>query len=170
MRDLNLAYTYERFGKYAIRWTTLCPNLEKLNLERAYLTLQDIDALANFKNLKEVNFSRVFPFWMSDRQQHSIAYYRNSFHKLFSSCQRLEKIDLSFNHKLTDHELETLSLCKNLKCLKLIAVSDVPDIIFLQCPKLEVIHVSRAETKHLTNQWNERYQHITIVYYEGLFF
>lgn len=60
MRDLNLAYTYDRFEKYAIRWTTLCPNLEKLNLERAYLTLQDIDALANFKNLKEVNFSRVY--------------------------------------------------------------------------------------------------------------
>jgi hypothetical protein len=96
---------------------------------------------------------------------------RNSFHRLFSSCQRLEKIDLSFNHEYTNHVLESLPLCKNLKYLKLIDVSCASDVcfeIFLHCPKLEVIYLPQIVTKRLTNQLNERYQHITILFYDNL--
>ncbi|XP_039303928.1 F-box/LRR-repeat protein 2-like [Solenopsis invicta] len=166
MRDLNLARMCSilNLNEIAIRLKTLCPNLERINLAKTNLPSKAIDALADCKNLQEVNFRNA---WTNCGYTPSL---RDSFHRLFSSCQRLEKIDLSFNHLLPSYVLETLTLCKNLKCLMLIKVTSVTPAtlrdtcfeILLQCPKLEEIYLPFMVTNILTDHWNERYQNVTI--------
>ncbi|XP_039303937.1 uncharacterized protein LOC120357498 [Solenopsis invicta] len=145
MRDLNLASmdSVLNVNEIAMRLKTLCPNLEKINLANTDLPWKTIDALADCKNLREVNFRNA---WTNFQYTPNL---RDSFHKLFSSCQRLEKIDLSFNHLLPNYVLEALTLCKNLKCLMLINETSITSVtlydacfeILLQCPKLEEIYL-----------------------------
>ncbi|XP_039304603.1 uncharacterized protein LOC113005090 [Solenopsis invicta] len=158
MRYLYLACPNRFFNvdKVAITLKTFCSNFEKINLTKIRLTSQGIDALADCVNLREVNFINM---WTDAKNTTNV---RNSFHRLFSSCQRLEKIDFSFNDALTNRELEIITLCKNLKCLTLLRILDVtPDVcceIFLQCPKLVEICLDSLVVKCLIHQWNEKYQ------------
>ncbi|XP_036143790.1 uncharacterized protein LOC105827885 [Monomorium pharaonis] len=139
MRDLNLAITGKSLNieKVTIELKNSCPNLEKINLCNAHgiFTLKGIDALADCKNLQEVNFGyiilsvygRMYYYYRDDLPKLS-----NSLRRLFSSCQRLEKIDLSYNYnKLKSIDLEILTLCKNLKYLNLMYANiETPNMFF----------------------------------------
>ncbi|XP_011163017.2 uncharacterized protein LOC105198069 [Solenopsis invicta] len=168
MRDLNLTRLHGvlNVDEVAMTLKTFCSNLENIDLRETFLTSQGIDALADCKNLREITFINM---WSDAKNTTNV---RNSFYRLFSSCQRLEKIDLSFNDALTNRELETLTLCKSLKCLKLLGILKVlPNVcfeIFLQCPKLKEICLHPFVVVHLIDQWNKKYQDVTIFtsYYE----
>ncbi|XP_011688587.1 PREDICTED: uncharacterized protein LOC105450446 isoform X2 [Wasmannia auropunctata] len=163
MRDLNLCSCFDlNIDAVAVELQNLCPNLERLNLKDCNpFTSQTIDALAKCKNLKEVNFSGCK---MADRVNDNI------FGRLFSSCQFLEKIDLSKFERLTESECKSLTLCKNLKSLSLAWVNSVtPDIcsqLFVECPKLDELDLSFCEhiNGNLVDQWNKIYNVIVYQY------
>ncbi|XP_024868576.1 F-box protein At1g47056-like [Temnothorax curvispinosus] len=95
------------------------------------LTSEGINALANCKNLQKVEFDLYgYP---ADNE---------SLFRLLSSYQNLQEV-LLFGGVLTDHQLELLAQCKNLKKLQLFNVElDIPDncsVILKQCPKLQEI-------------------------------
>ncbi|XP_012534471.2 uncharacterized protein LOC105835575 [Monomorium pharaonis] len=171
MRDLNLAFTYLRLNidVITIELKNSCPNLERINLFSTNTsTSKSIDALADCKNLREVNFGFI------NKKRVNVEDLQKSFHRLFSS-QRLEKLDLSCAREFIDnHILESLILCKNLKSLKLVGVQSMtPDLCskIFQCPKLEEIDLSyiRCFNDNLIKQWVERYQHIRIYRYHTEF-
>ncbi|XP_011689031.1 PREDICTED: uncharacterized protein LOC105450742 [Wasmannia auropunctata] len=152
MRNLNLANTRLNIDTVAIELKN-CFNLERLNLMDCSFTSQGIDALADCKNLKEINFSSCKIIDSSDNG--------GVLYRLFSSCQRLEKVDLSKFEFITKRDLETLALCKNLKYLNLVSLDSVtPDIcsqFFTKCSKLIEIDLTFCEniSQSLVDQWNE---------------
>ncbi|XP_011706869.1 PREDICTED: F-box/LRR-repeat protein 4-like [Wasmannia auropunctata] len=162
MRDLNLANTRLNINKVAIELKN-CLNLERLNLTGSSFTSQGIYALANCKNLKEINFCRCWKMDYNDRG--------GAFSRLFSSCQRLEKVDLSYFEqfkRITKRDLETLALCKNLKSLNLMSLDSVTPAIcfqlFTNCTKLNEIDLSFCKniSQSLVDQWNEIYNEIIV--------
>ncbi|XP_024876548.1 F-box/LRR-repeat protein 2-like [Temnothorax curvispinosus] len=119
------------------------------------ITSQGINALANCKNLQKVSL---------DLDECPIT--DDSIFRLLSSYQHLQEIELHFP-VLTDHRLELLAQCKNLKKLFLqTAELDIPDkysIILRQCPKLQKFYLTRCNiSDQLVNEWKERYPHVSI--------
>jgi len=89
---------------------------------------------------------------------------------LFSSCQNLEEVYLSCN--LRDHDLRSLTQCKNLKNLYFYVMEfltfdtcSVLTHIFEQCPKLQGLYFIHCKIKkRLLNQWRKRHPHVSIFF------
>lgn len=94
--------------------------------------------------------------------------YGETFRKLFSSCQRLEKVFLAAFRGLTERDLKELTLCKHLKQLDLLgALSLTPEICYeflLNCSKLEMIDLSFCDiiSDLQIEQWRREYPHVAI--------
>ncbi|XP_071644422.1 F-box/LRR-repeat protein 4-like [Temnothorax longispinosus] len=137
-----------------------CRDLEVINSSARYLTPQGISALTNCKNLRKVGF-RLLKYLPVETEL-------NLF-RLFSSYQHLQEVYLS-DTVLTDHQLELLAQCRNLKELYFENVElDIPNkysVIFKQCPKLQefcLIHCGISD--QLVNRWKERYPHVSVYTY-----
>ncbi|XP_071572465.1 F-box/LRR-repeat protein 4-like isoform X2 [Temnothorax nylanderi] len=136
-----------------------CHNLEAIYLPvTCDLTSQGLNALANCKNLRKVQFS-LFSCPITD----------DSLNRLLSCCQRLEEIFLS-PIVLTDRNLEFLAQCKNLKKLFFLKVEyEGPDkysVIFKQCPKLQEFYFLFCKiSDDLVNEWKKRYPHVSVYTY-----
>ncbi|XP_011684630.1 PREDICTED: F-box/LRR-repeat protein 2-like [Wasmannia auropunctata] len=163
MRDLNLANTRLNIDTAVVIELKNCLNLERLNLMRCSITSQEIYALADCKNLIEINFSGCRIKDYCDRS--------GAFSRLFSSCKRLTKVDLSYSDQykpLNKRDLETLALCKNLKSLNLMSLDSVTPAIcsqlFTKCTKLNEIDLTFCKniSQNLVDQWNEIYNEIIV--------
>jgi len=92
----------------------------------------------------------------------------DSFRRLLSSCQYLEKVVLISFRGLTERDLRALTLCSNLKQLDLLGVlsltSEICYIFFENCPKLEMIDLSICDNiiESLIQQWQQKYRHVAI--------
>ncbi|XP_024873907.1 F-box/LRR-repeat protein 4-like [Temnothorax curvispinosus] len=164
MRHLDIGGTYEYLNvdEVAMELRNSCPDLESIDLWQAHtLTSQGIDALADCKNLREVDFG-----WCDSRG--STTGYGDSFRRLLSSCEHLEKVFLVYFRQLTEHDLRALTLCKNLKQLDLLGLrsltTEVCYAFFINCPKLEMIDLSFCNniTDHSIQQWQQMYPHVAI--------
>ncbi|XP_024893499.1 F-box/LRR-repeat protein 4-like isoform X1 [Temnothorax curvispinosus] len=141
-----------------------CRGLEVIHLlHPRYLTPHGISALANCKNLRKVHLVFAEYVYRFD--------YSDSLFKLLSSYQNLQEIYILFA-ALTDHQLELLAQCKNLKKLFFHLVKfHTPNkysVIFEQCPKLQefcFIHCDISD--QLVNQWKQRYPHVSVYTYDG---
>ncbi|KYN30026.1 F-box/LRR-repeat protein 4 [Trachymyrmex cornetzi] len=134
MRHLCLAGTTYRLdvNKVIMELRNSCPDLESIDLWKMdTLTSQSIDALADCKNLRKLIC------WRTD----IVKDHGDSFFRLFSSCQYLERVSLGLVSNLSERDLRGLTLCKNLKELTLtIPLSvEISHEIFVNCPKLEMI-------------------------------
>ncbi|XP_071649734.1 uncharacterized protein [Temnothorax longispinosus] len=137
-----------------------CRNLEVLHtlyLEEGNVTSKGINALANCKNLQKVSFHLYY--YPAD----------DSFFRLFSSYQNLQEISLYFIPPLTNHRLELLAQCKNLKSFVLqhgytrLYPCNNYSVILKQCPKLQEFTLLQCDiNKELVKQWKERYPHVSI--------
>ncbi|XP_024868959.1 F-box/LRR-repeat protein 2-like [Temnothorax curvispinosus] len=136
-----------------------CPDLEVISsLDAYYFTSQGINALANCKNLQKVNLN-LYEYPVTD----------DSLFRLLSSYQNLQEVHL-YSTVLTDHRLELIAQCKNLKKLYLVnAKLDIPDkcsIILKQCPKLQEFYFMYCNINQLVNnmvnQWKEIYPHVSV--------
>ncbi|XP_012227104.2 F-box/LRR-repeat protein 4 [Linepithema humile] len=161
MRHLNIAgmQEYLHADEIAIELGNSCPKLESVDFWKVCtLTSQGIGALARCKNLREVDFS-----WCG----HTTGY-GETFRKLFSSCQSLEKVFLAAFRGLTDRDLKELTLCKRLKQLDLLgALSLTSEICYeflLNCSELEMIDLSFCDniTDFQIEQWRQEYPHVAI--------
>ncbi|XP_071627042.1 F-box/LRR-repeat protein 4-like isoform X2 [Temnothorax longispinosus] len=158
MRDVNFERLVCFFikRKTATHFIKLCPNLEVIRLEDSIsFTSQDIDVLADCKNVRKVYFPK-FQSPITD----------DCLHRLLPSWQLLELVALQYI-VLTDHNLKLLTQCKNLKQLKLYWVKLVtPDKCFTileQCSKLQEFHLLSCNIDDcLVNEWKERYPHVSI--------
>lgn len=94
--------------------------------------------------------------------------YGDSFRKLLSSCERLEKIFLASFRELTERDLRALTMCKNLKQLDLLGMlsltNEICSLFFVNCPKLEFIDLSFCNnvTDCSIQRWRHIYNHVTI--------
>ncbi|XP_024876322.1 uncharacterized protein LOC112457468 [Temnothorax curvispinosus] len=157
MREVNLKnslYMRTTPATQLYKFINLCPNLEVIRLEDCILTSQDIDNLADCKNLRKVYLPRFKPPVADDY-----------LHRLLPSWQRLELVTLRCI-VLNDHNLKLLTQCKNLKQLQLYWVTLVtPDKCFTileQCPKLQEFHLIHCNIDDCTvNVWKERYPHVS---------
>ncbi|TGZ49395.1 F-box/LRR-repeat protein 4 [Temnothorax longispinosus] len=144
-----------------------CRDLEVIDLFERYLTPHGISALANCKNLLKVECTMYGVHCMESLVT------RDSLFELFSSSQNLQEVH--FNHGiLTDHQLELLAQCKNLKKLSFNDVEfHTPDkfsVILEQCPKLQEVYLifcikNQLQVNQLVNQWKERYPHVSVYTY-----
>ncbi|XP_071556207.1 F-box/LRR-repeat protein 4-like [Temnothorax nylanderi] len=142
-----------------------CRDLEAIySLDADTLTSQGINALTNCKNLQRVDFS-LSTYNYDDNTNESIF-------RSLPSYQNLQEVSL-FDPVLTDHRLELLARCKNLKKLYIfqpLLDLDIPDIwsvIFKQCPKLQEFYFDRCNiSDQLVNQWKERYPHVSVYMYD----
>ncbi|TGZ53261.1 F-box/LRR-repeat protein 4 [Temnothorax longispinosus] len=94
----------------------------------------------------------------------------DSLFKLLSSYQNLQEVYILFA-ALTDHQLELLAQCKNLKKLFFRLVKfHTPNkysVIFEQCPNLqEFCFISCDISDQLVNQWKQRYPHVSVYTYD----
>ncbi|XP_024893190.1 F-box/LRR-repeat protein 2-like [Temnothorax curvispinosus] len=145
-----------------------CPDLEVIELGQSSsneaelegwdLTLQGVYALENCKNLQKVTLDICGYEDMSDDLFRSL-----------SSYQHLQEIYLSGYFVLTDHKLELLAQCKNLKklffeCTKI----DIPNnysFILELFPKLQEFYLIHCFINNqFINQWIERYPHVKTLY------
>ncbi|XP_011884018.1 PREDICTED: F-box/LRR-repeat protein 4-like [Vollenhovia emeryi] len=136
-----------------------CPDLESIDLWKALtLTSQGIDALADCKNLREVDFG-----WCGSMTGHG-----DSFRRLLSSCEHLEKVFLVSFRQLTERDLRALTLCQNLKQLDLLGslslTTDICYAFFINCPKLEMIDLSFCNNipDSLITRWQHMFTHVAV--------
>ncbi|XP_071568868.1 F-box/LRR-repeat protein 4-like [Temnothorax nylanderi] len=145
MRDLNL----ERYNFAIIddirplhldaitkQLRTSCPDLEIIDLSGNLITSRGIDALAECKNLRKLTMMEMN---YNPEVEDLCIIDKHSWHRLFSSCQRLEEVNLM---NLNGDVYEGLTLCKNLRQIYLDCWS-LCFAILEQCPKLQTIYVSR---------------------------
>lgn len=161
IRHLNIGGTDQclNVDEVAIELRNSCPDLESIDLWKAHtLTSQGIDALADCKNLREVDFG-----WCGSSTSHG-----DSLYKLLSSCKRLEKIFLVSFRELTERDLRALTMCRNLKQLDLLGTlsltTEICQEFFTNCPKLEMIDLSFCDniTDSAIQRWQQKYKHVAI--------
>ncbi|XP_077274473.1 F box and leucine-rich-repeat gene 4 isoform X2 [Temnothorax americanus] len=161
MRHLHIGGTdkYLNVDEVAVELRNSCPDLESIDLWKAHtLTSQGIDALADCKNLREVDFG-----WCGSTTGHG-----DSFRRLLSSCEHLEKVFLVSFRQLTERDLRELTLCKNLKQLDLLGslylTTEICYAFFINCPKLEMIDLSFCDniTDRSIQQWQQMYPRVAI--------
>ncbi|XP_012527515.2 F-box/LRR-repeat protein 4 [Monomorium pharaonis] len=161
MRHLYIGSTDNNLNvdEVAMELRNSCPDLESIDLWKTHtLTSQGIDALAECKNLREVDFG-----WCGSTTGHG-----DSFRRLLSSCQHLEKVCLVSFKGLTERDLRALTLCKNLKQLDLLGTlsltSDICCAFFTNCPKLEMIDLSFCDniSDYMIQWWQQKYTHVAI--------
>ncbi|TGZ57751.1 F-box/LRR-repeat protein 4, partial [Temnothorax longispinosus] len=152
-----------------------CPDLEIIDLSGNIITSQGIHALAECKNLRkltmiEINIFAPAGYCIIDK---------HSLHRLFSSCQRLEEVNLMdfYSVGCPDdfyvHD-DDLTLCKNLRQLYL--GGGISSFAILeQCPKLQTIYVLRYwsndthDRQAFVAQAKEKYPHVSILKYQKEF-
>ncbi|KAG5312116.1 FBXL4 protein, partial [Acromyrmex insinuator] len=162
MRHLLILGTYDNLlnaDEVVIELRNSCPDLESIKLGFMIIpiannfTSKGINAFADCKNLRGVHLDWCY---ISG----------DSFFRVFSSCQHLERVFLSNIKGLTERDLRALTLCKNLKVLHLTCISMLPEIcsaIFMNCHKLETVHFNRCNiADYLIVQWQQKYTRITI--------
>ncbi|XP_025995379.2 F-box/LRR-repeat protein 4 isoform X1 [Solenopsis invicta] len=154
--DINL-----NVDEVAMELRNSCPDLESIDLWKTHgFTWQGIDALSECKNLREVDFGW---WYVGNTTGHG-----DSFRKLLSSCQRLEKVYLASFKGLTERDLRALTLCKNLRQLDLLGslslTSDICCAFFTNCPKLEMIDLSFCDniSDYMIQRWQQKYIHVAI--------
>ncbi|XP_011688222.1 PREDICTED: F-box/LRR-repeat protein 4-like [Wasmannia auropunctata] len=161
MRHLHIGGTDKSLNvdEVAMELRNSCPDLESIDLWKTHsLTSQGIDALADCRNLREVDFG-----WCGSTTGHG-----DSFRRLLSSCQYLEKIFLTSFRGLTERDLRALTLCKNLKQLDLLGTlsltSEICYLFFVSCPKLEMIDLSFCDSiaDCTIERWQQMYTHLAI--------
>lgn len=92
----------------------------------------------------------------------------DSFYRLLSSCEHLEKVFLASFRELTERDLRALTLCKNLKQLDLLGTlsltTEICYAFFMNCPKLEMIDLSFCDNiTDCSIQWlQQKYTHVAI--------
>lgn len=92
----------------------------------------------------------------------------DSFRRLLSSCEHLEKIFLASFRELTERDLRALTMCRNLKQIDLLGTLSLTNEIcyafFVNCPKLEFIDVSFCNnvTNCSIQRWRQIYKHVMI--------
>ncbi|TGZ56696.1 F-box/LRR-repeat protein 4, partial [Temnothorax longispinosus] len=161
MRELRLKMYSKNdlinLGEVLIELGNSCRDLEVIDsMQLRYsLTSRDINAFANCKNLREVKlFLHKYP--ETD----------DSFFRLLSSYQNLQEVCL-FCTVLSDHNLELLAKCKNLKKLYIctpplyqlnLHTPDKCSVILEQCLKLQEAYLYNISDR-LVNQWKKRYPH-----------
>ncbi|XP_071567403.1 F-box/LRR-repeat protein 4-like isoform X2 [Temnothorax nylanderi] len=141
-----------------------CRDLEVIHLlHPRRLTPHGISALANCKNLRKVKLNLVEgDYLVTD----------DSIFQLLSFYQNLQEVYILFAVP-TDHQLELLAQCKNLKKLFFQAVKcHTPDkysVIFEQCPNLrQFCFINCDISDQLVNQWKERYPHVSVYTYDTI--
>ncbi|XP_071572450.1 F-box/LRR-repeat protein 4-like isoform X1 [Temnothorax nylanderi] len=162
MRELHWYSTGILLDAVPIDLGNLCHNLEIINSSASYLTPQGISALTNCKNLRKVHlYLYEYPFTY------------DSLFKLLSSYQNLQNLQEVYLHQgnLTDHGLELLAQCRNLKKLYFRSLRfHTPDnyfVIFEQCPKLQEFYLIRCHiSDRLVNRWKKRYPHVSVYTYD----
>ncbi|XP_071631885.1 F-box/LRR-repeat protein 4-like [Temnothorax longispinosus] len=127
---------------------------DEAELEGWDLTTQGINALANCKNLQKVTLD------LCDLEK-SVT---DDIFRSVSSYQHLQEIYLS-GCVLTDHKLELLAQCKNLKKLFFGYTDiDIPNnysLIMKLFPKLQKFYLDQCFINNqFINQWIERYPHV----------
>ncbi|XP_024893487.1 uncharacterized protein LOC112468511 [Temnothorax curvispinosus] len=139
-----------------------CRDLEAIQSlnTRHGITPHGISALANCKNLLKMELKMAYEYSVTD----------DSLFKLLSSYQNLQEVYILFA-ALTDHQLELLAQCKNLKKLFFRLVKfHTPNkysVIFEQCPNLqEFCFISCDISDQLVNQWKQRYPHVSVYTYD----
>ncbi|XP_071643394.1 F-box/LRR-repeat protein 4-like [Temnothorax longispinosus] len=183
MRDLNLgmlcfSVDHRRLlhlDAITIQLRNSCPDLEIIDLSGNIITSQGIHALAECKNLRkltmiEINIFAPAGYCIIDK---------HSLHRLFSSCQRLEEVNLMdfYSVGCPDdfyvHD-DDLTLCKNLRQLYL--GGGISSFAILeQCPKLQTIYVLRYwsndthDRQAFVAQAKEKYPHVSILKYQKEF-
>ncbi|XP_071635790.1 F-box/LRR-repeat protein 4-like [Temnothorax longispinosus] len=171
MRELDLHCTFKgcsfnQVDPFVIELINLCRDLQIINLlEASHITSEGINALADCKNLQEVDLS-IYGVE---------ADVNDSLSRLLSSCQLLEKIHLDCHIVLTDRNLILLTECKNLKLLHLEHVKFVtPDnvyIILKQCPKLQAFYLLNHNiSPYLIGQWKKSHSHVLRTMIGNFFF
>ncbi|XP_071571635.1 F-box/LRR-repeat protein 4-like [Temnothorax nylanderi] len=169
MRELHLNMClikgfYTNVDAILIELGNSCRDLEVIELLQPYLmgyglTSRGINALNDFKNLRKI---KLFLYKCPDAN--------DSLFRLLSSSQNLQEIYFDY-YFLSDHNLELLAQCKNLKKLYLHNVhphnyiSDKYSIILEQCPKLQefyLIYCHIDNSDRLVNQWKKIYPHVSI--------
>ncbi|XP_071573704.1 F-box/LRR-repeat protein 4-like [Temnothorax nylanderi] len=174
MRELHLNVDFERdlinHDAVLIELANSCPDLEVIStLEGRDFTSRGINALADLKNLREVEISHcLYNFQNTD----------DSLYRLLSSYQNLQEVYLTGDNRvgtlLNDHTLKLLAQCKKLKKLCLYYVRlYTPDkyfVILEQCPKLQEFYLIHCNiSDRLVNQWKKRYPHVS-VYTDNCYF
>ncbi|XP_071644670.1 F-box/LRR-repeat protein 4-like [Temnothorax longispinosus] len=160
MRELHWYSTRILSDAVPIDLGTLCRDLEVINSSACYLTPQGISALTNCKNLRKVHL---------DLYEYPVTYDR--LFKLLSSYQNLQNLQEVYlrNGNLTDHGLELLAQCKNLKKLYFWRVEfhtlDNYFVIFEQCSKQEFYLIYCNISDQLVNRWKKRYPHVSVYTY-----
>ncbi|XP_036143909.1 uncharacterized protein LOC118645956 [Monomorium pharaonis] len=146
LRDLNLAYTDLYIDDVTMELKNSCPNLETINLKMARITSKSIYALADCKNLREIDFGLVH---MINGNEEDL---EKSFRRLFS-CLRLEKLDIT-TYIVNYSILESLiMMCKNLKSLTSEGRTVKSDSNIFQCPKLEKFKHKYYYKWRLNDNW-----------------
>ncbi|KAL0113084.1 hypothetical protein PUN28_012359 [Cardiocondyla obscurior] len=161
MRHLHIGGTDKSLNvdEVAMELKNSCPDLESIDLWKAHtLTSQGIDALADCKNLREIDFG-----WCGSTTGHG-----DSFRRLLSSCEHLEKVVLVSFRELTERDLRALTLCKNLKQLDLLGTlsltTEICYLYFMNCPKLEMIDLNFCDniSDCSIQQWQQEYSHVAV--------
>ncbi|XP_071572474.1 uncharacterized protein [Temnothorax nylanderi] len=162
MRELHWYSTGILLDAVPIDLGNLCHNLEIINSSASYLTPQGISALTNCKNLRKVHLYLY---------EYPVTY--DSLFKLLCSYQNLQNLQEVYLHQgdLTDHGLELLAQCRNLKKLYFRSLRfHTPDnyfVIFEQCPKLQEFYLIRCHiSDRLVNRWKKRYPHVSVYTYD----
>ncbi|XP_024889201.1 F-box/LRR-repeat protein 4-like [Temnothorax curvispinosus] len=175
MRNLNLSmpasqcYIHRRdLDAIIIQLKNSCPDLEIIDLSDCYsiITSRGIHALAECKNLRKLTMMDKITYCKIDK---------HSLHRLFSSCQCLEEVNLrssdTSNMIFNRNVYEALTLCKNLRRIYLDYMSGYTFAILEQCPKLQTIYVMRnglddTRDSHQTRfvaKAKEYYPHVSIL-------
>ncbi|XP_071635243.1 F-box/LRR-repeat protein 4-like [Temnothorax longispinosus] len=175
MRDLNLSSCYwDNFEPLHVDVITIqlknsCPDLEIIDLSGNIITSRGIHALAECKNLRKLSMKNV-------NINEDCTIVKHSLHKLFSSCQCLEEVnlmDLDYRDgsSINENVYEGLTLCKNLRQLYLWDTDSFA--ILEQCPKLQTIYVRKwwkfDDHVHMRDdiaQAKEKYPHVSILEYQ----
>ncbi|XP_071558384.1 F-box/LRR-repeat protein 4-like [Temnothorax nylanderi] len=172
MRNLNLSLSYCAYSEVldldaiTIQLKNSCPDLEIIDLSGCnIITSRGIHALAECKNLRKLT--------MIDKNLHSedrCTIDKHSLHKLFSSCQCLEEVNLRNSYMIFNYDVhEDLTLCKNLRRIYLDYMSDYSFAILEQCPKLQTIYLMRNgfdSQASFVAQAKEKYPHVSILKYQ----
>lgn len=107
----------------------------------------------------------MYNFYYSEWQMTRIN--MQNLQRVFSSCERLEEINLmnlDFNSDIN----KELTLCKNLKQVHLL---HAPSFAVLeQCPKLQTIYVSQFFNRRSIARIKRKYPHVIIHEYRAIFY
>lgn len=161
LRHLNVAGVLEYLNadEIARELGNSCLQLESVDFWKAMsLTSLGINALTRCRNLREVDFS-----WCG-----TILTQNESFYRLFTCCEHLEKIFLASFRGITERDLRYISLCKKLRQLDLLGAicltSEICLDILLNCKRLELLDLSFCDliSNMRIDDWRRQFPNVAI--------